>query len=403
MKILCVIQRYDPVLGGTEILAKSFMDFLSKTHEVTVYTTTALDIESFWKKNNKNTIISANSNNYEIKRCDFLTPTEIKFDEKLQIFPLINSHPGPFSPKMWHDLVLKKINYDLIYVTSFPYDHIIPAYVAAKKWKIPIIIWPAIHQEFPDLYLTSMRLTMLNNAEAIFVQTQAEKNILVKQGVESNKLSVIPPVISTNSTDANPNEFKKKILPNTDEKFVLFVGSKSSFKGIIHLIEAMKVVWKEKHTPYLVLIGPTTSDFETYFKKLSNKFREKIIDLGTVTEEEKINALSACTMLAVPSKSESFGLVYLEAWLFGKPVIGCNISPITEIINHKKNGILIDYGNVKELSNAITYLLENPSDCKIYGEEGRKKSIKYNSNENLTLFENKCISVVDEFKSKKRI
>jgi len=177
---------------------------------------------------------------------------------------------------------------------------------------------------------------MLNNAEAIFVQTQDEKKFLIEKGVESNKLSVIPPVISTNSTDANPNEFRKKILPNTDEKFVLFVGTKSSFKGIIHLIEAMKVVWKEKHTPYLVLIGPTTSDFETYFKKLSNKFREKIIDLGTVTEEEKINALSACTMLAVPSKSESFGLVYLEAWLFGKPVIGCNISPITEIINHKK-------------------------------------------------------------------
>jgi len=180
MKILCVIQRFDPVIGGTEILAKNFMDFLSKTHEVTVYTTTALDIESFWNKNNKNTTISANSNNYEIKRCDFLTPTEIKFDENLQTFPLVNSHPGPFSPKMWHDLVLKKINYDLIYVTSFPYDHVIPAYVAAKKWKIPIIIWPAIHQEFPELYLTSMRLTMLNNSEAILVQTQDEKKFFVE-------------------------------------------------------------------------------------------------------------------------------------------------------------------------------------------------------------------------------
>ena len=86
MKILCVIQRFDPVIGGTEILAKNFMDFLSKTHEVTVYTTTALDIESFWKKNNKNTTISGNSNNYEIKRCDFLTPTEIKFDDRLPCF-----------------------------------------------------------------------------------------------------------------------------------------------------------------------------------------------------------------------------------------------------------------------------------------------------------------------------
>jgi len=174
MKILCVIQRYHPVIGGTEILAKRFMDFLSKNHKVTVFTSTADDIDSFWNKKAKK-ITTNSSEKYNVKRFDILTSNEIKFDENLSTISKLWSHPGPFSPKMWEELVLKKIDYDLIFATSFPYNHIMAAYVAAKKWKIPFVLWPAIHQEFPELFLIAPKITMLNNSDLIFVQTQSEK------------------------------------------------------------------------------------------------------------------------------------------------------------------------------------------------------------------------------------
>ncbi|MDH3766784.1 MAG: glycosyltransferase family 4 protein, partial [Nitrosopumilus sp.] len=182
MKILCIIQRYFPVIGGSELLTKTYMDYLSKRHKVTVYTTDAFDIKAFWDKNAKK-IKSDNSINYEIKRFDFLVPSQIAHDDSLQNFPIPSNYPGPFSPKMWTKLVLKKIDYDLIYVSSFPYDHILPAYVAAKKWNIPIIITPLTHQEFPELYFTAIRLTILNNSDGIFVISNSEKNILKKYGI----------------------------------------------------------------------------------------------------------------------------------------------------------------------------------------------------------------------------
>ena len=399
MNILTVIQRYHPVIGGSEIFAKSFMDFLAQNHKVTVYTTNAEDIHAFWDKNGKK-ITSDTTQNYEIKRYDFLTPTEIGFEEKLNDFPFATSYPGPFSPAMWNDLVLKKIDFDLIYATAFPYDHIIPAYVASKKWKIPIIITPLIHQEYPELYLTAMRLTMLNNSDGIFVISESERKLLIKHGIDEKKISIIQPFVNHSAVSLSPKEVKKQFSINPKNKIILFAGSKSFVKGIIHLIEAMKEVWKIKSDLTLVIIGPSTKEFDEYFHKLPKKIREKIMDLGIVNEETKQKLFSSCEIFVLPSKSESFGLVYLEAWLCGKPVIGCNLPPISEIIEDKKNGILVEFGKIKKLSESILYLINNPSLCEKFGIEGMKKASLYNSKDNLKNFENKCSEIIKNFKKK---
>ena len=118
MKILTVIQRYYPVIGGSENLTKNLMDYMSKKHEVTVYTTSADDIQSFWYADSKK-IKHSSPLNYEVNRYDFLLPTEIKHELELNELPVISNHPGPFSPKLWNDLVIKKIDSDLIFSTAF--------------------------------------------------------------------------------------------------------------------------------------------------------------------------------------------------------------------------------------------------------------------------------------------
>ena len=401
MKILCIIQRYFPVIGGSELLTKTYMDYLSKRHEVTVYTTDAFDIKTFWDKNAKK-IKSDNSINYEIKRFDFLVPSQIAHDDNLQNFPIPSNYPGPFSPKMWTELVLKKIDYDLIYVSSFPYDHILPAYVAAKKWNIPIIITPLTHQEFPELYFTAIRLTILNNSDGIFVISNSEKNILKKYGINENKISIISPVLPKQMDfHKDPQKFQNEFSISSNSKIILFAGSKSFAKGIIHLMESMNIVWKNHDNVILLLIGPDSDEFIDYFSTLQKSHKDKIINLGIVSDEIKTNAYFACDIFVMPSKSESFGLAYLEAWLQGKPVIACDVSPVSDIIENKNDGLLVDFGNIAQLGNAILHLINNPEICKQYGDSGKKKALEYNSIKNLDYFEEKIISIINEFKSKK--
>lgn len=401
MKILCVIQRFFPVIGGSELLTKTFMDHLSKKHQITIYTTNAFDIKAFWDKNAR-TIKNNYSLNYEIKRFDFLVPSQIAHDVKLEKFSIPSNYPGPFSPKMWTELVSKQIDYDLIYVTSFPYDHILPAYVAARKWNIPIIVTPFIHQGFPELYFTSVKLTILNNSNGIFVISNSEKNILKEYGINENKISVISPVLSEQKDFHHDQEkFYNEFSIPTNHKIILFVGSKSFTKGVIHLMESMNIVWKSHDNVTLLLIGPDSKEFINYFSTIPKFRKDKIINLGTVSDETKTNAYHACDIFVMPSKSESFGLVYLEAWLQGKPVIACNIPPISDIIENKKDGLLVDFGNTIQIGNSILHLIDNPKICKQYGECGKKKALEYTSIKNLDYFEEKCISIINEFKNKK--
>ena len=149
-----------------------------------------------------------------------------------------------------------------------------------------------------------------------------------KYGINEKKISVIPPVLSTqNNFKTDPQKFRNKFSIPSTFKVILFVGSKSYSKGIIHLVESMKQIWRDQDDTILLLLGPGTNEFDDYSQSLSKSFREKIIELGVVDDELKTNAYSACDIVVLPSKSESFGMVYLEAWLQEKPVIGCNISP----------------------------------------------------------------------------
>jgi len=378
MKILFLVQRYHPVVGGAEIHAKHFIEFLSKHHDVTVFTTNAKDLKSFWNNKAEKNISNTEFQNYSVHRFDFITPENIIPDENLFKFQIALNHPGPFSPKLWEDLFVSNQKFDLILAMSYPYDHIIPAYAAAKKWKIPIIITPLIHQQFPELFLTGLRLTMLKNADAVTVSTNSEKMLLENLGIDGKKIFKIPPgVDQPNTKQNNSKNFKKKYGISENANIILFVGYKEESKGITHLIEAMKLLWKKRLECFLVLIGCDTPEFIEYFSKQSEKIKKMIIDLGEIDEQTKHSAFEACDFFVMPSKSESFGLTYLEAWTHSKPVIGCKIPSSIELIDENKNGLLTEYGNIQELTNSITFFLDNEIKRKDFGQKGREKSLKF--------------------------
>jgi glycogen synthase len=399
MNILTIIQRYHPVIGGSENLTKTFMDYLSKNHTITIYSTIAKDIESFWCGDDQ-TISENNTLDYKVTKHDFLIPTQIKHDFTLDKFNFVTTHPGPFSPKLWDKLFLKKNNFDLIFATAFPYDHILPAYAAAKKLKIPIITMPLIHQEFPELFLSAIKLTILNNSDGVVVLSNSEKSLLTNSGISPEKISVIKPTLIPKKIKRSDTlRFKTKFLSDFKGEIILFIGHKSTMKGIFHLIESMKKIWKKRKNVLLLLIGPTTNDFETYFSTLSMKFKNQIIDLGLVSEEKKHYALSLCDIFVLPSKSESFGLVYVEAWLYAKPVIGCTLNSVSDVIDTQKNGILTQFGNISELERAILLLLDNPSMRIKFGKHGKTKSLKYTSQDNFKNFEELCQNTITTFNS----
>ena len=75
----------------------------------------------------------------------------------------------------------------------------------------------------------------------------------------------------------------------------------------------------------------------------------------------------------MPSRTDSFGIVYLEAWLNGVPVIGARAGGVPEVITDGVDGYLVDFGDVAALANRIELLLRRPEAARAMGEAGRRK------------------------------
>jgi glycosyltransferase involved in cell wall biosynthesis len=144
-------------------------------------------------------------------------------------------------------------------------------------------------------------------------------------------------------------------------------------KGTLDLIEAMRRLWATGRRASLVLAGRAVAEFETYWQGLPADVRRRIHRPGAVSEEEKGALFTAATCFAMPSRVDSFGIVFLEAWERSKPVIGARAWGIAEdVIHHERDGLLVPFGDVPALSDAITRLLDDPALAEELGRRGRR-------------------------------
>ncbi|MFH1928594.1 MAG: glycosyltransferase family 4 protein, partial [Chloroflexota bacterium] len=160
-----------------------------------------------------------------------------------------------------------------------------------------------------------------------------------------------------------------------DGPIVFYIGVHAYDKGTVHLIEAMRLLWERGSNANLVLAGAHFPGFGGYLDSLPQETRDRCLLLGRVDEEEKRDLLAAGDVFVMPSRTDSFGMVYLEAWLYQKPVIGAIAGGVPDVITHGEDGLLVPFGNVAELAKAIERLLQEKDLAKRLGQAGYEKTM----------------------------
>jgi len=94
-----------------------------------------------------------------------------------------------------------------------------------------------------------------------------------------------------------------------------------------------------------------------------------VLQIETISDIEKSAALQACDLLCVPSRAESLGVAYLEAWYFKKPVVALDLPVLREVIGHNQNGLLVAHSG-EAVANGICRLLKSPILQQRLGENG---------------------------------
>ena len=181
------------------------------------------------------------------------------------------------------------------------------------------------------------------------------------------------------------NEFKRKL--RIRGPMVLFVGKLTPAKGIKHLLMAAKEVIKKEPEAKFVLVGPVSfleegkNPWESLRRDLG--LEENVIFTGGISFKELLKAYSSADIFVLPSLKEAFSGVALEAMSFGLPIVASKVPGILEAVS-RENGILVDKGNVKQLSDAILRLLENEKERLRMGEDSRRKILERFTTEHAT-------------------
>ena len=111
-----------------------------------------------------------------------------------------------------------------------------------------------------------------------------------------------------------------------------------------------------------MLAGSTTlRDFADYFSEVPAADRDHCRVLGFIPDQDKRDAFAACDVFALPSRTDTFGIVYLEAWLYDKPVVGAAAGGVPEVIADGVNGYLVPFGGVAAIADRIARLLTDPA------------------------------------------
>jgi glycosyltransferase involved in cell wall biosynthesis len=263
---------------------------------------------------------------------------------------------------------------------EFPFD-LIHAHVALPDGYAAMLVANKLAKPFvvtihgADAYVTVSRnrqchegvSKVVEAAARVIVVSERLKQVLGKKlGEVKNNMTVIYNGVSLSK--AYPGQVSK----TDSSKILLSLGYLIERKGHRYVLEAVaQLLPRYPELRYLIAgSGPLRPDLEALTRKLG--IQSNVQFLGFVPNKDLPRLLSLCDIFVLPSWDEAFGVVYLEAMLNGKPVIGCQGEGPEDFVEHGKTGLLVKPRNVESLIEALDFLLSHPDEAKAMGERARE-------------------------------
>lgn len=157
---------------------------------------------------------------------------------------------------------------------------------------------------------------------------------------------------------------------------ILFIGRHEPRKGLKILLEALR------YLPNDVRLWVASEGPETNRLKEENSNDDRIVWLGTISDEEKVKRLQECSVLCAPSLGgESFGIVLLEAMAARTPVVASSIPGYMKLAREGKDAQLTKPGDPIALSDGLRSVLFNEKVAETLSKSGRERAEQFSMDE----------------------
>ena len=148
------------------------------------------------------------------------------------------------------------------------------------------------------------------------------------------------------------------------------LSSNDTYKGIDHVIQALPLIIKKIPNIKFTIIGK--GDDKLRLQKICKKLKvDEYVDFRGYVE--KLDPYyKFCNLFTLPSKNEGFGIVFLEAMQYKKPVLSCNSGGSQDVIKNNETGFHSIYGDLDSINDMILFIYNNKEHATNIGNAGYK-------------------------------
>lgn len=330
MKIAILVSLFPPKwLAGTEIATYNIAKYLTnRGHEVHVIT--SLD-EGFPKES--------------VEEGSYVHRILLR---KIRFLGIMSF----WMETLWH---LKKVNPNIIHAQSV--GNGIPAFLSKKILKKPYVVCGQGSDIYlPWLFKNPISKLVITNANTVIALTEDMKTEIQK--IYDIEISVIPNGINLDKfRNLSRETFRKRLGIKKGEKIITFVGTLRPVKGLKYLIQAMNIISKQDTGIKLMLVGDGEERLALQELVKELDLEDRVTFVGKVLNEEIPGYMIASDVFVLPSLSESFGIVNLEAMACGLPIVASKVGGLPEIVKNGVNGFLVEPKNPEQISDKVLLLL----------------------------------------------
>jgi len=377
MNILLIAQNYHPCVGGVETHARQVAQALRTKHSIQVVAGNfaSCQLPSQLGTLHTNLLAPAYASHWDGNvQIHAFTPT---WAERIRMLPIaVRTIPK-----------LRRYAYNALYEFGYPWYRRVyfprllqlmqgmdvvhslaggylgwTAQAAAQELGIPFVCTPFVHpHQWGD---EPASVAYYQRSQAVIGLVESDRQYLESLGVPAENLHTVG-VSPDLPPTSDPQQFRQQ-HGLVDVPLIVYAGRMMPQKGAKALLDSTALVWQTLPEAHFVFIGPSTAESTLWFQQPD----PRVLYLGKVSHQEKANALAACDVFCMPSVSEILPTVYLEAWSYGKPVIGGLAEGLPALVAGNQAGITVSQAP-EQVAEAVIKLLQNPDLRAQFGSAGQ--------------------------------
>ena len=384
MRITFLVANYAPSVGGAQMHVRRVAEGLASRHgyEVEVLTTDAIHPPA-GRHPGRIELREERMGRVLVRRRPVARRTHAalrgmrRAGRRLGVIRAIRPTPlavGPLGAQLARSAWEAGRRSDAVVGVGAPFLTLFAADRSTRRASAAYLAMPLLHLGAESLRPWALR--SLRRADGCTSSTEYERSWLVANGVAADRISVLPPGCDPERfPDVDPVAARRH-LGLAERPTVGYIGRLAAHKGIDTLYDAARRVWETRPDTTLLIAGGVAGwdGFEPLTDRLRDHADDRLVIRRDFEEGDRAMLLSACDVVAFPSREESFGMVTLEGWCARRPVVVADIPPVRSLVRNGVDAELVPVGDDAALARVIAELLADPDRRTSLAVEGRRRA-----------------------------